>query len=123
MVKVKKGIAIPVTGRGGPWGCEMLRLPHFVNNRLTDGGKVVSLTRRTPFNPLEDSWYSFLLRGWVEPRGIVQLEGLGQLKISNNLTEKQYHKCNLGCFIRFHPICVFYTSFVLMKSKVAPVLN
>jgi hypothetical protein len=38
--------AIPVTARGGPYGCESLRLPHFLNNRLTDGGEVVSLTRK-----------------------------------------------------------------------------
>jgi hypothetical protein len=37
-VKKKKGNAIPVTGRGGPLGCEMSRLPHFLDNRLTDGG-------------------------------------------------------------------------------------
>jgi hypothetical protein len=41
--------AIPVTGRGGPQSCEMSRLPQFVDNRLTDGGKVVSLTLRPPF--------------------------------------------------------------------------
>jgi hypothetical protein len=28
---------------------EMSRLPHFLDNRLTDGGEVVSLTRRPPF--------------------------------------------------------------------------
>jgi hypothetical protein len=39
----------------------MSRLPHFLDNRLTDGGEVVSLTRRPPFIPQEDSWYSFLL--------------------------------------------------------------
>jgi hypothetical protein len=50
-----------VTGRGGPWGCETSRHPHFLVNRLTDGGEVVSLTRRPPFTPQEDSWYSFLL--------------------------------------------------------------
>jgi hypothetical protein len=44
-----KGKAIPVTGCGVPQGCEMSRLPHFLDNRLTDGGKVVSLTRRPPF--------------------------------------------------------------------------
>jgi hypothetical protein len=42
--------AIPVTGRGGPYGCETLRLPHFLDNRLTDGGEV-SLTRRPLFTP------------------------------------------------------------------------
>jgi hypothetical protein len=29
---------IPVTCCGGPQGCETSRLPHFVDNRLTDGG-------------------------------------------------------------------------------------
>jgi hypothetical protein len=44
----KKDKAIPVTGRGGPWGCETSRLPHLLDNRFTDGGEVVSLTRRSP---------------------------------------------------------------------------
>jgi hypothetical protein len=36
-----KGKTIPVTGRAGPKGCEMPRLPHFLDIRLTDGGQVV----------------------------------------------------------------------------------
>jgi hypothetical protein len=60
--KVKICKAIPVTGRGGPLGCNTSRLPHFLDNRLTDGGEVVSLTRRpAALYPHEDSWYSFLL--------------------------------------------------------------
>jgi hypothetical protein len=59
-IKVK-GKAIPVTGRGGPQGCETSRLPHLLDNRLTDSCKLVSLTRRPLFTPQEDSWYSFLL--------------------------------------------------------------
>jgi hypothetical protein len=47
----KKSKAIPVTGRGGPYGCETSRLPHFPDNPLKDGGEVVSLTRRPPFTP------------------------------------------------------------------------
>jgi hypothetical protein len=31
--------AIPVTGRGGPYGCEKSRLSHFLENRFTDGGE------------------------------------------------------------------------------------
>jgi hypothetical protein len=46
-----KDTAIPVTGTGGQFGCETSRLPHFLDNRLTDGGEVVSLTRRPPFTP------------------------------------------------------------------------
>jgi hypothetical protein len=39
--------AIPVTGRGGLQGCKMFRIPHCLDNRLTDGGKFVSPTHRT----------------------------------------------------------------------------
>jgi hypothetical protein len=35
-----KSKAIPVTGRGGLEGCKMLRIPHCLDNRLTDGIKV-----------------------------------------------------------------------------------
>jgi hypothetical protein len=42
-----KGKAIPVTGREGPYGCETSRVPHFLDNRLTDGGEVDSLKLRT----------------------------------------------------------------------------
>jgi hypothetical protein len=62
-----KGKAIPVTGREDPLGCETSRLPHFQDNRLTDGGEVVSLTRRPPFTPQEDSWYSFMLEAESTP--------------------------------------------------------
>jgi hypothetical protein len=45
-VIVKKSKDVPVTGRGGPYGCETSRFPHFLDNRLTGGGEAVSLTRR-----------------------------------------------------------------------------
>jgi hypothetical protein len=49
---LKKGSkAIPVTGLGGLKGCEMIRIPHCVDNRLTDGGKVVSRMHRPHFTP------------------------------------------------------------------------
>jgi hypothetical protein len=41
MVKCKK--AVPVKGRGGAQACETSRMQHFLDNRLTDGGEVVSL--------------------------------------------------------------------------------
>jgi hypothetical protein len=49
--KKKKSKAIPVTGRGGLEGCEMLRIPHCLDNRLTDGGKVVSPMHPPHFTP------------------------------------------------------------------------
>jgi hypothetical protein len=39
--------AMPVTGCGDPKAYETSRLPQFIENRLTDGGKV-SLTSRPP---------------------------------------------------------------------------
>jgi hypothetical protein len=55
------GKVIPVTDRGGPYVCKTSRLPHFLDNRLTDGGDVLSLTRRpASLYTQEDSWYSFL---------------------------------------------------------------
>jgi hypothetical protein len=34
--------AISVRGRGGVWLCEMLKITHCLDSRLTDGGTVVS---------------------------------------------------------------------------------
>jgi hypothetical protein len=63
----KKSKDILVTGLGYPWGCEMLRFPHFLDSRLIDGGKVVSLTPRPHFTPQKNSWYSFLLEAESTP--------------------------------------------------------
>jgi hypothetical protein len=46
-----KSKAIPVTDRGGLWGCETLRIPHCLDNRLIDGGKVVRPTHRPRSTP------------------------------------------------------------------------
>jgi hypothetical protein len=64
------GKSVPVTGHGDLLDCETSRLPHFLDNLLTDGGEVVSLKGRTPFiapPPQEDSWYSFLLEAESTP--------------------------------------------------------
>jgi hypothetical protein len=47
----KKLMALFVTGRRGTYGCATSRLPHFLDNRLTEGGEVVSLTHLPPFTP------------------------------------------------------------------------
>jgi hypothetical protein len=49
LVSGLKRKAILVTGRGGPYGCDKSRLPHFLDIRLTDSGEVASLTLRHGF--------------------------------------------------------------------------
>jgi hypothetical protein len=66
---IDKGKAIPVTGRADTEDCETSRLPHFLDNRLVDGGEFVSLTRRSAaLYPQEDSWHSLLLEVESTPR-------------------------------------------------------
>jgi hypothetical protein len=50
MIK-NKGKPIPVTGHGGPQGCETSSLPHFLYSQLIDGSEVVILMHRLPFSP------------------------------------------------------------------------
>jgi hypothetical protein len=60
----------------GGWGSQISRQSAHA------GGKVVSPTHRQPLPPREYSWYSFLLRGWLDPRAIVRPKGLCQWKNS-----------------------------------------
>jgi hypothetical protein len=77
--------AIPVTGRGGLQGCEMLRIPQCLDNRFTHGGKAVSLTswpRSIPYKHYfftSGTHFCSRLRG---PQGLVRPEGLGKWTIS-----------------------------------------
>jgi hypothetical protein len=76
--KKSKSKAIPVTGCGGLLGCEMLRI-----HRLTDDGKVVSPTHRphsTPQKQYFPASGTHFCHGLSKPQGLVQPEGLGQLK-------------------------------------------
>jgi hypothetical protein len=54
------------------------------DNRLTNGGKVVSLTCRPLFTPQGRLLVLVSVRDWVDPRAILRLEGLGQLKKKND---------------------------------------
>jgi hypothetical protein len=57
---------------------EILRLPHFLDNWLTDGGEVVSFMHPPPFSP-RIVLVLTSVRGWVDLKATVRLEGLDQL--------------------------------------------
>jgi hypothetical protein len=50
-IYIIKSKAILITGRGALWGCEILSTSHCLDNRLTGGGKIVSLTDRPRSTP------------------------------------------------------------------------
>jgi hypothetical protein len=74
------GKAIPVTGCGGPWGCETLRPPHFLHSRLTDGGEVLAT-----FHPPGRFLVLISVSGGVNGGAIMRLEGLGKSKKFSNI--------------------------------------
>jgi hypothetical protein len=66
-------------------------ITYSLQNRLTDGGELLSLTRRqrfNRFNPRKIFWYSFLL-GLSKLQGLMRMEGLGKLKKFSDLIESR----------------------------------
>jgi hypothetical protein len=76
--------SISVTGRGVPLGCEKSRLPHILDNRLTDGGKVVTLTSRPLFTPKKIPGTHFCYR-LSRPQDHGAAGRIRSIKKSNNL--------------------------------------
>jgi hypothetical protein len=80
-IKVKrKGKAVLVTDREGPYGCDTSTLSHFVQ---TIGSQMaVNLSALRAGRHLTPGRFLVLisLRGWVDPRAVVRLEELGKLK-------------------------------------------
>jgi hypothetical protein len=60
----------------------MLRIPNCLDNRFTDGGKIVSPTHPAHFTPQKH--YYFYVSGTHFCEGLVWLEGLGNLKITSS---------------------------------------
>jgi hypothetical protein len=56
----------------------MSKIPYCLDNRLTDGGKIVAYAHKYLLVPIS-------ARVWVNPRAMVRLEDLGKLKKFNYL--------------------------------------
>jgi hypothetical protein len=82
---------MPVTGRGGPGSCETTRLPHFLQNQLTDGGEVVSLKMKLRLYKVLATRYPVL--GPSRPQGHSAAGSLGKL---NNVGVSTF---SLVCFL------------------------
>jgi hypothetical protein len=59
---------------------ETSKLQHLLDSRLRDGGEVISLKQLTKFYPPGRFLVLISVKGWVDSKAIVRLEGLGQLK-------------------------------------------
>jgi hypothetical protein len=86
---------------------------HFLDNRLTDGNDVVSLTRRpATLYPQEDSWYSFLLEAESTPG----LEGLGPVKNAITLSGIEPATFRLVCSLVPQPTTLPRTQHIVVVS-------
>jgi hypothetical protein len=62
----------------------MSKLPHFLDNRLTDVGEVVGHTHRPPFTPRTNPGIRFCQR-LSRPQGCSAAERIGSIEKSNDL--------------------------------------
>jgi hypothetical protein len=71
----------------------MLRIPHCLDNRLIDGGKVVSPIHTPHFTP--QKYYYFYVFGThfcyrlSKPRGLARPEVLGEFKTAERISASQ----------------------------------
>jgi hypothetical protein len=73
---------------------ETSRFAYFLGNGLADGGEVVSLTLGPPFAPRKIPRV-ISVGGRFDPKTIVRLDGLGQLRRKNDAEKKGEELCSV----------------------------
>jgi hypothetical protein len=89
----------------------MLRIPHCLDNGLTDidEDKVVSLTQQPRSTPKKHYFPVLVLisaRGWRKPQSLVRLTGLGKLK-KNHLIGSRTSDLPACILVPQQPLCYF----------------
>jgi hypothetical protein len=85
---------------------------HFIDNRLTDGVEAVRLVWWPPTTHWK-IWVLISVRGWVDPRAMVQLVGLGKLNLTSISSELILQSINIWV-IYYRKIPNFY--FIIIKQ-------
>jgi hypothetical protein len=113
--KGKNGKAIPVTGCGGPQGYMTLRLPYFLDNRLTVVSEVVSLTCWLPFTSTKSPG-THLCSSLSRTQGYGETAKIRSIEKSNDLLRNQ--TCDLpACSIMPESATLLYAPRTQLKPN------
>jgi hypothetical protein len=85
----------------------MLRIPHCLDNQLTEGSKVASTTHQVLSTPQKHNFSAsgiHFCQRLRKSQGLLRLEGLGKLKEIIHLIESRTHELP-ACSIVSQPLC------------------
>jgi hypothetical protein len=80
----------------------MLKISHWLDNRLSDGGEIVSLTHQLHSTPQKYFLALISVTSCFSPTAIMLLEGLGKLKNVNNLIVNRTYDLPMMSLIFFN---------------------
>jgi hypothetical protein len=89
----------------------------LLDNRLTHGGEVVTLTSRPPFTPKSVSWYSFLLEAESTPGPYSAAGRIRPIKKSNDLIgypTRDPPACSISASTNYATACQFENQCVVI---------